>query len=170
MWEKGNKKSKEGRGQGNTKWDDTKEILEVEKDIWQEEIRTNTSAKGLGPCHRIKRRICAKKGEDVFSIKRRKRESTSIHGRLVLASKVRWPELSQLSLCSEFDKENLMEFLLISLPTYTLYYCGYALTLPWSSCYFSHVTQCDCDSWHDYLSHHCDIVTKSCDSFPHSTL
>ena len=31
------------------------------------------------------------------------------------ASKVWWPELSQLSLCSEFDKENLMEFSLISL-------------------------------------------------------
>ena len=31
------------------------------------------------------------------------------------ASKVRWLELSQLSLCSEFDKENSMEFSLISL-------------------------------------------------------
>jgi len=31
------------------------------------------------------------------------------------ASKVQWPELSQLSLCSEFDKENSMEFSLISL-------------------------------------------------------
>ena len=31
------------------------------------------------------------------------------------ASKVRWPELSQLSLCLEFDKENSMEFSLISL-------------------------------------------------------
>ena len=88
----------------------------------------------------------------------------------VSASKVRWPELSQLSLCSEFDKENSMEFSLISLPTYTLYYCGYALTLLWSSCYSSHVTHCDYDLWHDYLSHHCDIVTKSCDSFPCSTL
>ena len=34
--------------------------------------------------------------------------------------------------------------------TYTLYYCGYVLTLPWSSCYFSHVTHCDCDLWHDH--------------------
>jgi len=34
---------------------------------------------------------------------------------LVSASKVRWPELSQLSLCSEFDKENSIEFSLISL-------------------------------------------------------
>ena len=66
------------------------------------------------------------------------------------ASKVRWLELSQLSLCSEFDKENSMEFSFISLPTYTLYYCGYALILPWSSCYSSHVTPCDCDLWHDH--------------------
>ena len=34
---------------------------------------------------------------------------------LVSASKVQWPELSQLSLCSEFDKENSMEFSLNSL-------------------------------------------------------
>ena len=33
----------------------------------------------------------------------------------LLASKVRWLELSQLSLCLEFDKENLMKFLLNSL-------------------------------------------------------
>jgi len=49
------------------------------------------------------------------------------------------------ALCLAFDKENSMEFSLIPLPTYTLYYCGYALTLPWSSCYSSHVTPCDCD-------------------------
>ena len=34
---------------------------------------------------------------------------------LVSVSKVQWLELSQLSLCSEFDKENSMEFSLISL-------------------------------------------------------
>ena len=54
------------------------------------------------------------------------------------------------ALCSVIDKENSMEFSLISLPTYTLYYCGYALILPWSSCYSSHVTPCDCDLWHDH--------------------
>jgi len=80
------------------------------------------------------------------------------------ASKVRWLELSQLSLCSEFDKENSMEFSLISLPTYTFYYCGYALILPWSSCYSSHVTPCDCDLWCDHMwpsvtpLWHCDKV------------
>ena len=67
------------------------------------------------------------------------------------ASKVWWLELSQLSLCLEFNKENSMEFLLISLPTYILYYCGYALILPWSSCYSSYVTPCDCDLWRDHL-------------------
>jgi len=34
--------------------------------------------------------------------------------------------------------------------TYTLYYCGYALALPWSSCYSRHVTHCDC-LWCDHL-------------------
>jgi len=69
------------------------------------------------------------------------------------------------ALCSAIDKENSMEFLLISLPTYTLYYCGYVLILPWSSCYSSHVTPCDCDLWHDHLwpsvtpLWHCDKVT-----------
>ena len=49
-----------------------------------------------------------------------------------------------------------MEFLFISLPTYTLCYCGYALTLLWSSCYSSHVIHCDCD---------CDVIT--CDHPSH---
>ena len=35
--------------------------------------------------------------------------------------------------------------------TYILYYYGYALALPWSSYYFSHVTHCDCDLWYDHL-------------------
>jgi len=49
--------------------------------------------------------------------------------------------------------------------TYTLYYYGYALTLPWSSCYSRHVTHCDSDMWHDHLwpsiipLWHCDKVT-----------
>jgi len=78
----------------------------------------------------------------------------------VSVSKVQWPELSQLSLCSVFDKENSMEFSLIPLSTYTLYYCGYALTLPWSSCYSSHVTSCDCDivTWPSVTIRH-TIVT-----------
>ena len=58
-----------------------------------------------------------------------------------------------------------MEFSLISLPTYTLYYYGYVLILPWSSCYSSHVIPCDCDLWLDHLwppvtpLWHCDKVT-----------
>ena len=46
--------------------------------------------------------------------------------------------------------------------TYTFYYCGYTLTLPWSSCYSSHMTPCDCDLWHNHPSYqlwHCDKVT-----------
>jgi len=78
---------------------------------------------------------------------------------LVSAAKVRWPELSQLSLCSAFDKENSMEFSLISLLLIHFYYCGYALALPWSSCYSCHVTHCDCDmTWPSVTIHH-TIVT-----------
>jgi len=68
------------------------------------------------------------------------------------------------ALRSAIDKENSMEFSLIPLPTYTLCYCGYALTLPWSSCYSSHVTHYDCDPWCDHLwpsitlLWHCDKV------------
>ena len=36
--------------------------------------------------------------------------------------------------------------------TYILYYCGYALTLLWSSCYSSYVTYCDCDICHTIVT------------------
>jgi len=35
--------------------------------------------KGLGPCDRIEGRVYTKEGKGVFIIKRRKRESTSVH-------------------------------------------------------------------------------------------
>jgi len=92
---------------------------------------------------------------------------------LVSASKVWWPELSQLSLCSEFDKENLMEFSLISL--LLIYFTTVAMHLLSHS---PHVTlvmwptvtvTCDMTICNP-LSHHCDIVTKSHDTFPCSIL
>jgi len=85
---------------------------------------------------------------------------------LVSASKVQWPKLSQLSLCSEFDKENSMEFSLISLllihfttvairllshgphvtltmwPTVTL--CHTIVTLWQSHMILSHTPSCSC--------------------------
>jgi len=86
------------------------------------------------------------------------------------ASKVQWLELSQLSLCSEFDKENSMEFLLISLllihfttvamhllshgPHVTLV-MWYTVTVTW------HLWPFVTPLWH---------LTKSCDTFPHSIL
>jgi len=83
----------------------------------------------------------------------------------VSASKVRWPELSQLSLCSKFDKENSMEFSLISL--LLIHFTTMAMHLLSHS---PHVTlvmwpHCDCDPWHDHLwpsvtpLWHCDKVT-----------
>jgi len=79
---------------------------------------------------------------------------------LVLASKVRWPELSQLSLCSEFDKENSIEFLLNSL--LLIYFTTVAMHL---LSHGPHVTHYDYDPWCDHLwpsvtpLWHCDKVT-----------
>ena len=77
------------------------------------------------------------------------------------ASKVRWPELSQLSLCSEFDKENSIEFSLISL--LLIHFTTVAMRL------LSHGPHVTLVMWHtvtvticDHLSHqlwHCDKVT-----------
>ena len=83
-------------------------------------------------------------------------------------SKVRWPELSQLPLCSEFDKENSMEFSLISL--LLIHFTTVAMRL------FSHSPHITLIMWPtvtvtcDSSSHHRDIVTKSHDTFPRSTL
>jgi len=53
----------------------------VKEGIWKKEVGKNASAKDLGPCHRIKRRIYAKKEKGILIIegrKRRKRRSASI--------------------------------------------------------------------------------------------
>jgi len=80
----------------------------------------------------------------------------------VSVSKVQWPELSQLSLCLEFDKENLMEFSLNSL--LLIHFTTVAMRL------LSHGSYVTLVMWHTmtvtwHPSHHCDIMTKSCDTF-----
>ena len=84
---------------------------------------------------------------------------------LVSASKVWWPELSQLSLCSEFDKENSMEFLLISL--LLIHFTTVAIHLlshgPHVTLVMWHTVTCDMII-RDHPSHqkklwHCDKVT-----------
>ena len=91
----------------------------------------------------------------------------------VSASKVRWLELSQLPLCSEFDKENSMEFSLISLllihfttmAMRLLSHGPHVTLIMWPTVTVTYdVTICDPPS------HHCDIVTKSHDTFLRSTL
>jgi len=68
---------------------------------------------------------------------------------LLSATKVQWPELSQLSFCSAFDKENLIESPLDLLHYIYNYYHGYAPCLPQSSCPLADffVICCDCDLW-----------------------
>ena len=51
--------------------------------IWKKEVGKDASMKNLGPCHRIKGGIYAKKGESIFTIERGKRGSTGICGRPV---------------------------------------------------------------------------------------
>jgi len=52
--------------------------LEIEKSIWKERVREDTSAKGLGLCDRVKERIYAKEDKGVFTVKRRERGSASV--------------------------------------------------------------------------------------------
>ena len=50
----------------------------MEKSIWEKGVRENASMKGLGPCHRVERRVHTKKGEGIFTVERRKERGTSI--------------------------------------------------------------------------------------------
>ena len=54
--------------------------MEIEKSIWEEGVREDASAKGLGSCNRVKRGVCVKKGEGVFIVKGRERGGTGICG------------------------------------------------------------------------------------------
>jgi len=55
----------------------------VKESIWKKGVRKDAGTKDLGPCHRIKEGIYAKKGESILTIKRGKREGTDICGRPV---------------------------------------------------------------------------------------
>ena len=57
--------------------------MEVKESIWKKGVRKDAGTKDLGPCHRIKGGIYAKKGESILTIKRRKKGSTDICGRPV---------------------------------------------------------------------------------------
>ena len=53
----------------------------MEESIWKKGVGEDASVKDLGPCHRAKRGVYVKKGEDILTIKRGKRGSTNICGR-----------------------------------------------------------------------------------------
>jgi len=53
--------------------------LEVEKGVWKKGVRKNASAKDLGPCHRVERRVHAKKGKGILIVEGEKGRSTGIH-------------------------------------------------------------------------------------------
>jgi len=52
----------------------------VGEDIQKKEVGKNASVKDLELCHRVERRIHAKKGKGVLMVERRKERSTSICG------------------------------------------------------------------------------------------
>ena len=76
-------------------------------------------------------------------------------------SKVQWLELSQLSLCSEFDKENSMEFLLNSL--LLIHFTTVAMCLlshgPHVTLVMWHTVTVTCDVTSITPLWHCDKVT-----------
>ena len=45
----------------------------MEESIWKKKVRKDASVKDLGPCHRAKRGVYAKKKEGILTIKRSKR-------------------------------------------------------------------------------------------------
>jgi len=53
----------------------------VEKSLWKERVRKDTSTKSLGSYYKAKRWVCAKKGESIFTVERRKGESANIYRR-----------------------------------------------------------------------------------------
>ena len=83
----------------------------MKESIWEGEIRKNAHQKAVGPCNRIERRVCAKKGKGVFAVERGKREGTSIHGgstakRIYLAIKITTDLTSLFCSKEEWKKEN----------------------------------------------------------------
>ena len=50
----------------------------MEESIWKKGVRKNAGMKDLGPCHRIKEGIYAKKGESILTIEREKRGSIDV--------------------------------------------------------------------------------------------
>ena len=74
------KKNRKGQEQESIKKTGTQKILEVEKSIQEKGVGEDASTKGLGPRHRIERRVYAKEEEGIFTVERRKGRGTSICG------------------------------------------------------------------------------------------
>jgi len=80
----GKRKPKEKRREvKKVEKDEDEETLRklVPKRFWKKRVRKNASAKSLGPCDRVKRRIYTEERKGVFIIQREKGGSASIRGR-----------------------------------------------------------------------------------------
>jgi len=50
----------------------------VKKSIWKKEVKKDTSAKSLGSCHKVEKRVYTKEGEGLLAVKRKERGGASI--------------------------------------------------------------------------------------------
>ena len=50
----------------------------MKKSIWKKGVRKDTSAKSLGLCHKVEKRVYTKEEEGLLAVKRRERGSASI--------------------------------------------------------------------------------------------
>ena len=57
------KSGQENQREKNSGRTGAKEILEIEESIWKSRVREDASAKGLGPCNRVKGKLCVQKRE-----------------------------------------------------------------------------------------------------------
>ena len=79
----------------------------MDKSIWEKTIRENADEKGVGLCNRSKRRVCAKKGESVSVVERRKRVySKTVEEEVYLTIKVTTDSASILHREKGWKEEN----------------------------------------------------------------
>ena len=76
----GEKAGEKDRRRKDSRGISTQKILEVKEIIWKGKIEKNTYQEAIKPYDRVKRGICTKGGESVFTVKRKKGGGTSICG------------------------------------------------------------------------------------------
>ncbi len=55
----------------------------MDKSVQEEAVREDANEEGMGSCNRSKRRICAKEGESISAVKRRKRRGKGVYSEAI---------------------------------------------------------------------------------------